>query len=61
MSPFCININGMDMPYITFSNGKVKQKKARAEFSARAFVAIKSEITNESDYYCREKFHHFSG
>ena len=51
----------MDMSYITFSNGKVKQKKARAENSARAFVAIKSEITDEGDYYCREKFHHFSG
>ncbi len=49
------------MPYITFSNGKVKQKKARADFSARAFVAIKSEIIEGGYYYCLEKFHHFSG
>ncbi len=51
----------MDMSYITFSNGKVKQKKTHAENSTWAFVAIKSEITDEGDYYCREKFHHFSG
>ena len=30
VKPDVIFINGMDMPYITFSNGKVKRKKARA-------------------------------
>ncbi len=51
----------MDMPYITFSNGKVKQKKACVENSTQAVKAIKSEIIEEVCYYCLEKFHHFSG
>ncbi len=38
-----------------------KQKKARAENSARVVKAIKSEITSEGDYYCREKSHHLRG
>ena len=38
-----------------------KQKKAHADNSTWAVKAIKSEITYEDDYYCREKSHHLRG